>query len=140
MSKKYERYSENALGPYVEKEMCIICMAPEAAAPELMGFFEDGWVRAQAAFSVRALDNVTSLSLELWVPPDAEQLTITMRPSNAPEITLAAPAGRVTVLQFPLKIPPLGERRIELTASREQQLSDRDLRQAAYKLGCIGLN
>ena len=40
---------------------------------------------------------------------------------------------------FPLEIPPLGERRIELTASREQQLSDRDLRQAAYKLGCIGL-
>ena len=100
---------------------------------EAMGFFEDGWVRARAAFSVRALDNVTSLSLELWVPPDAEQLTITMRPSNA------APAGRVTVLQFPLEIPPLGERRIELTASREQQLSDRDLRQAAYKLGCIGL-
>jgi hypothetical protein len=65
---------------------------------EAMGFFEDGWVRAQAAVSVRALDNVTSLSLELWVPPDAEQLTITMRPSNAPEITLAAPAGRVTVL------------------------------------------
>ena len=43
MSKKYERYSENAPGPfYVEKEMCIICMSPEAAAPELMGFFEDG--------------------------------------------------------------------------------------------------
>ncbi|HEY4472549.1 MAG TPA: hypothetical protein VGN21_15340 [Stellaceae bacterium] len=106
---------------------------------EAMGFFEDGWVRAQAAFSVRALDNVTSLSLELWVPPNAEQLTITMRPSNAPEITLAAPAGRVTVLQFPLEIPPLGERTIALTAGREQQLSDRDLRQAAYKLGCIGL-
>src|SRR5437762_4582009 len=62
---------------------------------EAMGFFEDGWVRAQAAFSVRALDNVTSLSLELWVPADAEQLPITMRPSNAPEITLAAPPGRV---------------------------------------------
>ena len=36
------------------------------------------------------------------------------------------------------EIPDTG-RRIELTASREQQLSDRDLRQAAYKLGCIGL-
>jgi len=106
---------------------------------EAMGFFEDGWVRAQAAFSVRALDNVTSLSLELWVPADAEQLTITMRPSNAPEITLAAPPGRVTVLQFPLKIPPLGERRIELAASREHKLSDRDTRRAAYKLTCIGL-
>jgi hypothetical protein len=96
-------------------------------------------VRAQAAFSVRALDNIASLSLEVWVPPDAAQLTITMKPSNAPEITLKAPAGRVTVLQFPLEIPPLGERKIELNADRERQLSDRDLRHAAYKLGCIGL-
>jgi hypothetical protein len=62
-----------------------------------------------------------------------------MRPSNAPEITLAAPPGRVTVLQFPLKIPPLGERRIELSAGREHKLSDRDTRRAAYKLTCIGL-
>jgi hypothetical protein len=106
---------------------------------EAAGFFHDGWVRKQAAFSVRALDNITSLSLELWVPPDAEPLTVTMKPSDAPETTLEAPAGRVTVLQFPLDIPPLGERRIELNADREQQLSDRDLRQAAYKLGCIGL-
>jgi hypothetical protein len=42
-------------------------------------------------------------------------------------------------LQFPLEIPPLGERKIELNADRERQLSDRDLRHAAYKLGCIGL-
>jgi hypothetical protein len=42
-------------------------------------------------------------------------------------------------LQFPLKIPPLGERTIELSAGREQQLSDRDTRRAAYKLACIGL-
>jgi hypothetical protein len=42
MSQKRDRYDENAPGPfYVEKDMCIICMAPEAAAPELMGFFED---------------------------------------------------------------------------------------------------
>jgi hypothetical protein len=106
---------------------------------EAVGFFHDGWVRKEAAFSVRALDSITSLSLELWVPPDAEQLTITLKPSDMPEITLAAPAGRVTVLQFPVDIPPLGERRIELNADREQQLSDRDQRHAAYKLGCIGL-
>jgi len=62
-----------------------------------------------------------------------------MKQPDVAAITLAAPAGRVTVLQFPLDIPPLGERRIELTADREQQLSDRDLRQAAFKLGCIGL-
>jgi hypothetical protein len=106
---------------------------------ETIGFFQDGWVRKEAAFSVRALDTVTSLSLEVWVPPDAEPQTITMKPSDAPEITLAAPPGRVTVLQFPIDIPPLGERRIELTAERERQLSDRDRRHAAYKLGCIGL-
>jgi hypothetical protein len=106
---------------------------------ETVGFLHDGWVRKQAAFSVRALDNITSLSLELWAPPDAEQLSITMKQPDVPAITLAAPAGRVTVLQFPLDIPPLGERRIELTADREQQLSDRDLLQAAYKVGCIGL-
>ena len=62
-----------------------------------------------------------------------------MKQPDVAAVTLAAPAGRVTVLQFPLDIPPLGERRIELTADREQQLSDRDLRQAAFKLGCIGL-
>lgn len=103
------------------------------------GFFHDGWVRKDAAFSVRALDNITSLSLEVWVPPDEGQLTITMKPSDMAEITLAATPGRISVLQFPLDIPPLGERRIELTADRERQLSDRDRRQAAYKLSCIGL-
>jgi hypothetical protein len=106
---------------------------------EAVGFFHDGWVRARAAFSVRALDTITSLSLELWLPPDTEPLSVTMKPSDAPEITLTAPAGRVTVLQFPLEIPPLGERPIELSADRERQLSERDQRRAAYKLGCIGL-
>src|SRR5215813_2839896 len=97
---------------------------------EAAGFLHDGWVRKQAAFSVRALDNITSLSLELWAPPYPEHLSITMKQPDVAAITLAARAGRVTVLQFPLDIPPLGERRIELTADREQQLSDRDLRQA----------
>ena len=37
-----ERYHLNALGNfYVERDMCIICCAPEHAAPELMGFFDD---------------------------------------------------------------------------------------------------
>jgi hypothetical protein len=26
---------------YVEREMCIVCRAPERAAPDLMGFFDD---------------------------------------------------------------------------------------------------
>jgi hypothetical protein len=37
-----DRYHLNAPGAfYVERDMCIICRAPEHAAPELMGFFED---------------------------------------------------------------------------------------------------
>jgi hypothetical protein len=36
------RYHLNAPGDfYVERDMCIICCAPEHAAPELMGFFDD---------------------------------------------------------------------------------------------------
>jgi hypothetical protein len=62
-----------------------------------------------------------------------------MKLSDATEITLTAPAGRVAVLQFPLDIPAAAERTIELIADRERQLSDRDQRRAAYKLGCIGL-
>ncbi|MBV9018409.1 MAG: hypothetical protein JO058_22390 [Alphaproteobacteria bacterium] len=106
---------------------------------EPVGFFEDGWVRAHARFSIRALDAITSISLEVWSPPDAEPLSITVQVSHGPTTTLTAPRGRVAVLQFPLEIPPLGERSIEVSAERERQLSDRDRRQAAYKLGCIGL-
>jgi hypothetical protein len=43
-----ERYSLNAPGDfYVERDMCIICRAPEHAAPTLMGFFDgtDGSAR-----------------------------------------------------------------------------------------------
>src|SRR5262245_7262395 len=37
-----ERYHLNAPGDfYVERDMCIICRAPEHAAPELMAFFEN---------------------------------------------------------------------------------------------------
>jgi hypothetical protein len=36
-----ERYAQNAVGDfYVEKDLCLQCMAPEAEAPELMGFDE----------------------------------------------------------------------------------------------------
>ncbi|MEW6209429.1 MAG: hypothetical protein AB1631_13750 [Acidobacteriota bacterium] len=39
---KQARYEENASGPfYVEKDMCIICCAPESVAPDLMGFHTD---------------------------------------------------------------------------------------------------
>ena len=106
---------------------------------EPMGFFHDGWVRARARFSIRALDAITSMSLEIWSPPDTEPLSITVKLSYGPTTTLTAAPGRVAVLQFPLEIPALGERTIELSAERERQLSDRDERRAAYKLGCIGL-
>lgn len=37
-----ERYPQNALGDfYVEKDLCLQCMAPEDEAPELMGFDEE---------------------------------------------------------------------------------------------------
>jgi hypothetical protein len=35
------RYPENTPGPfYVERDRCIICLAPEREAPDLMGFAE----------------------------------------------------------------------------------------------------
>ena len=37
------RYPENAVGPfYVERDLCLICKAPEHEAPDLMGFFDGG--------------------------------------------------------------------------------------------------
>ena len=106
---------------------------------EPVGFFEDGWVRARAAFTFQALAPITSLSLELWAPPDAQPLSVTMKLSGGSEVTLTAPAGRIAVLQFPLDVPASAERTIELIADREKRLSERDQRHAAYKLACIGL-
>ena len=106
---------------------------------EPMGFFDDGWVRAHASFRFQASAPITSLSLELWAPPDAEPLSVTMKLSDGPEVTLTTPAGRIAILQFPLDVPASAERTIELIADREKRLSERDQRHAAYKLGCIGL-
>ena len=37
----FDRYPENVPGPfYVEKDLCLICMAPEHEAPDLMSFFD----------------------------------------------------------------------------------------------------
>jgi len=37
------RYPENVPGPfYVEDDLCLICMAPEHEAPDIMGFFDGG--------------------------------------------------------------------------------------------------
>ena len=41
-TRKFESYLENAPGAfYVEKDLCITCRAPEAVAPNLIGFHED---------------------------------------------------------------------------------------------------
>lgn len=40
-TRKFESYTENAPGAfYVEKDLCITCRAPEAVAPDLIGFDE----------------------------------------------------------------------------------------------------
>ena len=106
---------------------------------EPVGFFADGWVRARASFRFQTSAPISSLSLELWAPPDAQPLSVTMKLSDGTAITLTAPAGRIAVLQYPLDVPASAERTIELIADREQRLSERDQRHAAYKLGCIGL-
>jgi hypothetical protein len=106
---------------------------------EPVGFFEDGWVRAQASFRFQALAPITSMSLEFWAPPDAQPLSVTMKLSDGTEVTLTAPAGRIAVLQYPLEVPASAERTVELVADREKRLSERDQRRAAYKLRCIGL-
>jgi hypothetical protein len=42
MNKAKPRHHLNAPGDfYVERDMCIICRAPEHAAPDLMGFVDD---------------------------------------------------------------------------------------------------
>ena len=39
--RKHKAYPQNAPGPfYVECDMCIVCRAPEAVAPDLVGFYE----------------------------------------------------------------------------------------------------
>ena len=41
-TRRFEAYSENAPGPfYVQKDMCIVCRAPESVAPDLIGFHRD---------------------------------------------------------------------------------------------------
>ena len=41
-TRKFGSYPENAPGAfYVEKDLCITCRAPEAVAPDLIGFHKD---------------------------------------------------------------------------------------------------
>jgi len=41
-TREFDSYPENVPGAfYVEKDLCITCRAPEAVAPDLIGFHED---------------------------------------------------------------------------------------------------
>jgi hypothetical protein len=108
-------------------------------AGEPVGIFSDGWVRARSVFKFLALDAITSMSLEIWSPPDAEPLTLTLALGEEPAVTLTAPAGGVAVLGYALHAAPSTQFTVELVADRERQLSATDSRHASYILRCIGL-
>ncbi len=106
---------------------------------EPVGIFSDGWVQARSAFKFLALDDITSLSLEIWSPLDAEPLALTVALGGEPAVTLTAPAGELAVLGYALHAAPSTQFTVELLADREQQLSATDSRHASYILRCIGL-
>ena len=109
------------------------------ALGEPTGLFPDGWVQARSAFEFRALDTITSMSLEIWSPPDAEPLGLTLALAGEPTVTLKAPAGVITVLGYTLQAAPATQFTVNLIADRERQLSAADHRRASYILRCIGL-
>src|SRR6266542_4825722 len=104
---------------------------------EPVGIFSDGWVQARSAFKFLALDDITSLSLEIWSPLDAEPLALTVALGGEPAVTLTAPAGELAVLGYALHAAPSTQFTVELLADREQQLSATDSRHASYILRCI---
>jgi hypothetical protein len=106
---------------------------------EPAGLFPDGWVRARSVFEFLALDSITSMSLEIWSPPHAEPLALTLALAGEPAVTLMAPAGGVAVLGYALHAAAGTQFTVELVADRERQLSATDYRQASYILRCIGL-
>jgi hypothetical protein len=106
---------------------------------EPTGLFDDLWVRQHAAFSFRAQAAITSMSVEVWTPPEADPFVLAMKVGHEPEVTMAAPGGHVAVLQYPLYAAPFSEFTVELIAASERQLDAPDQRRAAYKIRCIGL-
>lgn len=104
------------------------------------GFFRDGWVRAHAAFSCRASDKISSISLQIWAPPGDEPLTLTLRVPGENEVTVSVPLERVCAVRYSLHRTPPTPLQIELHASRERRLSETDDRQAAYVLNSIGFS
>jgi hypothetical protein len=104
-----------------------------------IGLLPDGWVRKQAIFDFLALDLVTSVSIEMWMPSGREPLSLTMKAPDGPEVTLIAPSGLVAVLQYAVRIVPLAKLRLIFAASHEYQLSAVDRRRASYRLRCLSL-
>jgi hypothetical protein len=112
--------------------------SPVVMIGEPIGVFDDLWVRQQAAFSFRAQGAITSMSVEVWTPPEADPFVLAMKLGHEPEVAMTAPGGHVVVLQYPLYAAPFSEFTVELIAARERQLDAPDQRHAAYKIRCIG--
>ena len=113
--------------------------SPVVMIGEPVGVFDDLWVRQYAAFSFRAQGAITSMSVEVWTPPEADPFVLTVRLGHEPEVTTTAPGGHVAVLQYPLYAAPFSEFTVELIAACERQLDAPDQRHAAYKIRRIGL-
>jgi hypothetical protein len=103
------------------------------------GFYSDGWVRARAVFRCRAVEAISSMSVQIWAPPGDERLALTLRapaPAEA-DVTLAAPRTIASVLEYAVQAAPSAEFSIELLANHEAELSDTDKRSASYILRSI---
>jgi hypothetical protein len=98
------------------------------------GFFPDGWARAKAKFTCLSLSVISTMSLQIWVPPGGRPLELTLRHGNQADIRLTAPTDIGSILQFPINVASAETFSIELLADREWQLSDTDPRHAAYIL------
>jgi hypothetical protein len=111
-----------------------------AVLGEPAGFFRDGWVVSGARLECRALQAVTSMSLELWVPPGDGELTVTARVSGAPIAAVRVAKGTASLIEFPVDMAAEEAFTVELAADHEQQLSETDLRRAAYVLRRISIS
>jgi hypothetical protein len=101
------------------------------------GSFATAGVRAHAAFRCRALDKITSMSLQIWAPPGDEPLTLTLKVPGEKEATVRVSLGRVCAVRYSLNAAPAAEFQVELVANNERLLSEMDGRQAAYVLNSI---
>ena len=104
---------------------------------EPAGFYGDGWVRARAVFRCRAVEAITSMSLQIWAPPGDERLALTLRTPAEADVTLTIPREIPCVLEYAVHAVPSAEFSVELLANHEAALSDTDQRRASYILRSI---